>query len=97
MNKVIFSVAAFIVAAVPAMPALAFDWNGFYAGVGFGYSSSDVDAAYENSLLSGFDFSMAPAGAFGGVAAGFNATVGSGLVVGVEADVTPRRVLPVFL
>jgi opacity protein-like surface antigen len=88
MNKIKFAAAAFVIAAAPSAPALAFDWNGFYAGVGFGYSTSDVDASYENPLLSTFDFSMAPAGGFGGVAAGFNATVGSGLVVGIEADVS---------
>jgi len=39
-------------------------------------------------MLSGFDFSMAPSGGFGGVQAGFNATVGSGMIVGIEADLS---------
>ena len=88
MNKVILACAAFAGLAAQAAPALAFDWNGFYAGVGVGYTSSDVDVAYDEPMLSGFDFSMAPAGGFGGVTAGFNATVGSGLIVGVEADLS---------
>ena len=74
--------------AAQAAPASAFDWNGFYAGVGFGYSSGDADVTYDEPMFPAPDFSMAPTGWFGGVTAGFNATVGSGLVVGIEADLS---------
>ena len=86
MSKSIIAVAAFAVMVAQTAPAAAFDWNGFYAGVAFGYSSGDADASYD--ILPVPDFSMAPSGWFGGVAAGLNATVGSGLVVGVEADLS---------
>jgi len=43
MNKVIITCATFAALAAQAVPALAFDWNGFYAGVGVGYASGDAD------------------------------------------------------
>lgn len=85
MNKTIIAVAAAAILAAQAAPAAAFDWNGFYAGVGFGYSSGDADVTYDNAPLG---FSMAPTGWFGGVTTGFNASVASGLVVGIEADLS---------
>lgn len=88
MTKIKFAVVAFAILSAQSAPALAFDWNGFYAGVGFGYSSGDADVAYDNPMLSAYDFSMAPTGWSGGVTAGFNAAVGSGLVVGAEADLS---------
>ena len=88
MIKTKFAVIAFAIAAAQSAPALAFDWNGFYAGVGFGYSSGDADVTYDNPMLSTYDFSMEPSGWSGGVTAGFNAAVGDGLIVGAEADLS---------
>jgi opacity protein-like surface antigen len=70
-----------------ATPGYAFDWNGFYAGLGLGYSSGEADVHYVLDVPGTYDFSMAPAGWFGGVTAGFNHSM-SGVVVGAEADLS---------
>jgi outer membrane immunogenic protein len=85
MNKCIIFATAFAVMAAQAAPAAAFDWNGFYAGVGLGYSSGDSDVSYDNYPAG---FNMVPTGWFGGVTAGLNSAVGNGLVVGAEADLS---------
>ena len=85
MRRIIIAVAAIAILAVQAAPAAAFDWNGFYAGVGFGYSSTEGDVAYDLNYAP-MAFETAPEGWFGGVAAGFNASVAGGIVLGIEAD-----------
>lgn len=86
MKKILSTIAA-IALAGQAAPAFAFDWNGFYAGLGVGYSEGDADVHYSADIAGVYDFSMAPSGWFGGVTAGVNHSL-SGVVVGVEADLS---------
>ena len=85
--KTLFAATAALALLGQAAPAFAFDWNGFYAGLGLGYSSGDADVHYVLDIPGTYDFSMAPAGWFGGVTAGFNHSM-NGIVVGVEADLS---------
>lgn len=85
--KSLFATVAAVALFASAAPAFAFDWNGFYAGVGVGYASGDSDVHYVGDVDHILDFSMAPSGWFGGVTAGYNAAL-SGVVVGVEADLS---------
>lgn len=82
----LFATTAVAALLVTAAPASAFDWNGFYAGLGAGYSSGHADVAYVDPTLSPFDFTMAPAGGLAGLVVGANVDTGGGLVLGVEAD-----------
>jgi outer membrane immunogenic protein len=84
--KSLFATVAAVALFTSAAPAFAFDWNGFYTGVGLGYASSDVDTTWDT--IPAPDFSMNPTGWFGGVTAGFNSSVGAGLVVGLEGDLS---------
>jgi len=86
MKRLLSTVAA-VALLGQAAPAFAFDWNGFYAGVGIGYSSTQADVHYSADINGIYDFSMEPQGWFGGVTAGFNQSM-SGVVVGVEADLS---------
>lgn len=61
-----------------ASPALAFDWNGFYAGVGAGYTWAEADSG---------SITMEPNGWSVGGVAGYNAVLGGGFVLGVEGSV----------
>lgn len=86
MKRLLSTIAA-IALAGHSVPSLAFDWNGFYAGLGVGYSAGDADVHYSADIDGVYDFSMAPSGWFGGVTAGVNYSL-DGVVVGVEADVS---------
>jgi outer membrane immunogenic protein len=67
-------------------PAFAFDWSGFYAGVGVGYAMTEATGT--SDLDPSIEFNMSPKGFFGGVDAGFNAELLMGLMLGVEGDVS---------
>ena len=71
-----------------AAPASAMDWNGFYAGANLGYSSGSSHSEYDNPAFpfGGVTFDMEPEGFVGGVQAGANFDLGTGLVFGLEAD-----------
>ena len=85
--KRLLATAAAMVLLGQAAPAFAFDWDGFYAGLGVGYSSSQADVHYSADVNGVYDFSMEPKGWFGGVTAGYNMSM-SGVIVGVEADLS---------
>lgn len=72
--------------AIQVAPALAFDWNGFYAGVNAGYSTGHSDAEYDEPQFSTADIDMNPSGWMLGVQAGGNAVM-DGIVLGIEGDV----------
>jgi outer membrane immunogenic protein len=84
--KILFATATAVLLA-SAAPALAFDWNGFYAGVGVGYTATQADVHYSADPTGFYDFSIEPTGWFAGVTAGFNTNM-NGVVVGVEADLS---------
>jgi high affinity Mn2+ porin len=65
----------------------AFDWSGFYIGGHVGYGRGSSSAVLSDPLpvsVTGSVFS----GVIGGVQGGYNVQLPSGLVLGVEADVT---------
>jgi high affinity Mn2+ porin len=71
-----------------ASPArvLPFDWNGAYIGGHVGITRGRVDNTLTESRSIGSSESFGPA--FGGVQAGYNLLLNSGLLLGVEADMT---------
>jgi outer membrane immunogenic protein len=84
--KSFFAIVAVAAVSASAAPAFAFDWNGFYAGVGVGYSAGHADGAYINPLIpNGIDTDSDPAGWLAGAQVGYNAAM-SGVVLGVEAS-----------
>lgn len=91
MKRIVATLAG-LALAIQVAPALAFDWNGFYAGVSAGYSVGHSDAAYDApdilAPFSTFNLDSDPSGAFVGVTVGGNAAMSSGLVVGVEGDLS---------
>ncbi|WP_156850898.1 porin [Bartonella refiksaydamii] len=72
----------------PVITAPAFSWTGFYLGAQIGGFSSKVeitDPATKNKLFSKDD-TPKPSGFIGGIYAGSNIDLGSGLILGVETD-----------
>lgn len=69
-----------------AARALPFDWNGVYIGGHVGITRGRVDNTLTESRPIGSSESFGPA--FGGVQAGYNRLLSSGLLLGVEADLT---------
>jgi high affinity Mn2+ porin len=69
----------------PAYRAV-YDWTGFYIGAHTGYSRGSSNAVLTDPAIAatGNVFS----GLIGGVQAGYNARLSSGLLLGVEADIT---------
>src|SRR6202022_611650 len=63
-----------------------FDWTGFYIGAHAGYSRGTSSAVLADpaTLATGNHFS----GVIGGVQAGYNVRLPSGLLLGVEADLS---------
>jgi len=64
----------------------AFDWSGFYIGGHTGYSRGSSNAVLSDPLLAASSGTFS--GVIGGVQAGYNVRLPSGLLLGVEADLT---------
>jgi high affinity Mn2+ porin len=64
----------------------AFDWSGFYIGGHTGYSRGASSAMLTDPLLAASSGTFS--GVIGGVQAGYNVRLPSGLLLGVEADLT---------
>src|SRR5258707_6480011 len=63
-----------------------FDWTGLYIGAHAGYSRGSSSAVLSDPALA--MTSKAFSGMIGGVQAGYNVRLSSGLLLGVEADIT---------
>jgi high affinity Mn2+ porin len=63
-----------------------FDWTGFYIGAHAGYSRGASSAVLSDPAVSATSNSFS--GMIGGVQAGYNVRLPSGLLLGVEADIT---------
>ncbi|EJF75405.1 porin family protein [Bartonella alsatica] len=72
--------------AVPVVTAPAFSWTGFYIGAQVGNFSSKVEITDSGKNKLGKDATPKPSGFMGGIYAGSNMDLGSGLVLGVETD-----------
>lgn len=70
----------------------AFDWSGFYIGAHTGYTSGSSHASFADPAFA--SSSGVASGLIGGVQAGYNYRLSSGLLVGVEADLTFPNYLP---
>jgi high affinity Mn2+ porin len=64
----------------------AFDWSGFYIGGHTGYSRGSSSAVLTDPLVAASSGTFS--GVIGGVQAGYNVRLPSGLLLGVEADLT---------
>ena len=75
-----------LVTKAPPVRALPFEWNGAYVGGHVGITRGRVD----NTLTEGrpIDSSESFGPAFGGVQAGYNLLLNSGLLLGIETDMT---------
>jgi high affinity Mn2+ porin len=82
-----------------AAPATAYDWSGFYAGghIGFAAAGSDFTATQPGSapnltgtldLFRPYDFYTGEGSNFAGFQGGYNILYGSGLLLGIEADIS---------
>jgi high affinity Mn2+ porin len=65
-----------------------FDWTGFYIGAHAGYGRGTSSAVLIDPLLATTATNSAFSGMIGGVQAGYNFQMPSGLLLGVEADLT---------
>jgi high affinity Mn2+ porin len=63
-----------------------FDWTGFYIGAHTGYSRGSSNAVLSDPASSASSNSFS--GVIGGVQAGYNVRLPSGMLLGVEADIT---------
>jgi high affinity Mn2+ porin len=70
----------------------AFDWSGFYIGAHTGYSRGSSGAVLADPVISTATNTFS--GMIGGVQAGYNWQMPSGLLFGVEADLTFPNYLP---
>src|SRR5947207_3989874 len=70
----------------------AFDWSGFYIGGHTGYSRGSSSAVLTDPLLAASSGTFS--GVIGGVQAGYNWRAPTGLLLGVEADLTFPNYLP---
>ncbi|MFZ2159017.1 MAG: carbohydrate porin [Bradyrhizobium sp.] len=77
--------------APPVQPA--FDWTGLYIGAHAGYGRAPTSAVLTDPLLNATASNSASAGMIGGVQAGYNVRLPSGLLFGVEADLTSPNYL----
>jgi high affinity Mn2+ porin len=83
---------------VKAPPAQTFDWNGFYVGGHFGYAtgSSDWSATQAGGapltgsldLYNSFNAFNGNGSYFAGLQAGYNVALPSGLLLGIESDIS---------
>jgi high affinity Mn2+ porin len=65
-----------------------FDWTGFYIGAHAGYGRGTSSAVLTDPLLATTATNSSFSGVIGGVQAGYNFQMPSGLLLGVEADLT---------
>ncbi|WP_291863891.1 carbohydrate porin [Bradyrhizobium sp.] len=72
--------------APPVQPV--FDWTGLYLGAHAGYGRAPARAALTDPFLNATATSSALGGMIGGVQSGYNVRLRSGLLFGVEADLT---------
>src|SRR3954471_21114522 len=70
----------------------AFDWSGFYIGGHTGYSRGASSAVLTDPQVAASSGNFS--GVMGGVQAGYNVVMPSGLLLGVEADLTFPNYLP---
>src|SRR5258705_4259912 len=63
-----------------------FDWTGFYVGAHAGYSRGSSNAVLSDPASTATSNSFS--GVIGGVQAGYNVRLPSGMLLGVEADIT---------
>jgi len=70
----------------------AFDWSGFYIGGHTGYSRGTSSAVLSDPQIAASSGTFS--GVMGGVQAGYNVRLPSGLLLGVEADLTFPNYLP---
>ena len=63
-----------------------FDWTGFYIGAHAGFGRGTSSAALADPLVS--TTSSTVSGMIGGVQAGYNLRLSSGLLLGIESDLT---------
>jgi high affinity Mn2+ porin len=71
-----------------------FDWTGFYIGGHTGYSRGSSTAALSDPIPASSVTDSRFSGVIGGVQAGYNWRLPSGLLLGVEADLTFPNYLP---
>jgi high affinity Mn2+ porin len=81
------AVAADMPVKAPPIQAL-FDWTGLYVGAHAGYSRGSSSAALSDPTPTPIAASGTFSGVIGGVQAGYNLRLSSGLLFGVEADIT---------
>ena len=74
----------------PPIPPIqsVFDWTGLYVGAHAGYGRGPASAVLTDPLLATAATNSALGGMIGGVQAGYNLRLPSGLLFGVEADLT---------
>ncbi|MDB5584213.1 MAG: rane protein [Bradyrhizobium sp.] len=65
-----------------------FDWSGLYIGAHAGYGRAPASAVLTDPFLNTTANNSASAGMTGGVQAGYNRRLPSGVLVGIEADLT---------
>jgi high affinity Mn2+ porin len=70
----------------------AFDWSGFYIGGHTGYSRGASSAVLTDPQVAASSGNFS--GVIGGVQGGYNVRLASGLLLGVEADLTFPNYLP---
>jgi high affinity Mn2+ porin len=75
-----------LVTKAPVARALPFDWNGAYVGGHVGITRGRVENTLTESRPIGSSETFGPA--YGGVQGGYNLLLNSGLLLGVEADIT---------
>ncbi len=80
------AIAADLQLPMKAPHALLFDWTGFYIGAHAGYSHGTSGAALQDPTLTSVSGNFS--GVVGGVQAGYNWRLPSGLLLGVEGDLT---------
>jgi high affinity Mn2+ porin len=81
------AVAADMPVKAPPIQAL-FDWTGLYVGAHAGYSRGSSSAVLSDPTPTPIAASGTFSGVIGGVQAGYNLRLSSGLLFGVEADIT---------
>lgn len=71
-----------------ASPMAAYDWSGVYIGAQAGYVWGDgrVGQTFAPDAFENYGWAYSPSGGFGGLYAGYNKQLESGVVLGIEGD-----------